>query len=230
MPKERKSFDRPIGVPETGGEHRIPEKAGYSDTDGASAAHPVFPEHNIGKLFRSHVQHKRRSFDNDCMSTYDGVRVDLVNKHNKTELVDELPSMVVQLILLLDAGLVVTAAFDELIRQNRENNNVLYRVLEAVQRRSQASNLSFVNELYLTAQNSGIRPFIRLSLLILDQQSHGSELSEKLEREREQLWNGRLLTANARAKEIDTKLVLPLGMMLLVLIIICISPCFMEMG
>ena len=79
------------------------------------------------------------------------------------------------------------------------------------------------------ARQSGIRDLIRFSSLALDCSGRGAELSEKLDRERQQLWNVRLNQAKARAKEAETKLCLPLMILLLVLVVIAIAPALMEM-
>ena len=141
----------------------------------------------------------------------------------------EIPEMNLQLTLLLNAGLVVTAAFDELIDMNRDSENPLYRALGRLRERSLESNSSFVRELYVYASKTGIREFIRFANLVMDGSERGSELAEKLERERQQEWGGRLNAAKARAKEAETKLCLPLMILLIVLVVICVAPAMMEM-
>ncbi len=150
-------------------------------------------------------------------------------KHGKEDFEREIPDMSLQLTLLLNAGLVVTAAFDELIELNRGSENPLYRALRLLRDRSSESNTSFVRELYIYSSKTGIREFIRFANLVMDGSERGSELADKLERERQQQWGGRLNAAKARAKEAETKLCLPLMILLIILVVICVAPAMIEM-
>lgn len=137
--------------------------------------------------------------------------------------------MSLQMILLLNAGLTVDGSFQKLVEENRDRDHPLYRALASLEAESRATNLPFVNALYVYARQSGIRDLIRFSSLALDCSGRGAELAEKLDRERQQLWNVRLNQAKAKAKEAETKLCLPLMILLLVLVVIAIAPALMEM-
>ena len=150
-------------------------------------------------------------------------------KARRSEFENEIANMTLQLIMYLNAGLVVTGAFDELISRNSGSLNPLYTELGKLKASCSAANLSFPSELFLFAQRTGNRDFIRLCMLILEHSGHGSELCDKLERERSQLWRSRLNNARARAKEAETKLCFPLMILLMVLVIISIAPAFMQM-
>ena len=89
--------------------------------------------------------------------------------------------------------------------------------------------MPFVNLLYVYARQSGLRDLIRFASLALDCSGRGSELAEKLDRERRQLWGSRLNAAKAKAREAETKLSLPLMLLLLVMVVIAISPALLEM-
>ena len=89
--------------------------------------------------------------------------------------------------------------------------------------------MPFVNLLYVYARQSGMRDLIRFASLALDCSGRGSELAEKLDRERQQLWGDRLNAAKAKAREAETKLSLPLMLLLLVMVVIAISPALLEM-
>lgn len=160
-------------------------------------------------------------------SRYDSVEKKL--KAAAREFEYEIPSMTLQLILLLNAGLVLSAAFDQLILQNEDNEHPLYKALGNIRDRCRAENLSFADELSLFARHTGCRDFIRIASLIADHSSHGSELASKLEQERERLWSGRLSAAKSRTKEAETKLCLPLMVLLLVLVVISAAPALMTM-
>ena len=150
-------------------------------------------------------------------------------KAQKAAFEQEIPNMSLQMILLLNAGLTVDGSFQKLVEENRDRDHPLYRALASLEAESRATNLPFVNALYVYARQSGIRDLIRFSSLALDCSGRGAELAEKLDRERQQLWNVRLNQAKAKAKEAETKLCLPLMILLLVLVVIAIAPALMEM-
>ncbi|MDD3290217.1 MAG: type II secretion system F family protein, partial [Eubacteriales bacterium] len=155
------------------------------------------------------------------------IKKELRKKRRAVE--EELPNLSLQLTLLLNAGLVVTAAFDEILRSNKDRSRPLYEILRDIHSRCDQTNESFVKALHRFAQTTGSRDFLRLSTLISDHAARGSELAEKLERERASLWEGRLQKARASAKEVETKLCLPMMLLLCVLVVIAIAPALMEM-
>ena len=150
-------------------------------------------------------------------------------KRQKSAFEQEIPNMAMQMILLLDAGLTVETAFARLIAENEAQENPLYRSFSRLEAESKATNMPFVNLLYVYARQSGMRDLIRFASLALDCSGRGSELAEKLDRERQQLWGGRLNTAKAKAREAETKLSLPLMLLLVVMVVIAISPALLEM-
>ena len=141
----------------------------------------------------------------------------------------EIPNVALQLILYLNAGLVVTAALDELVERNAEKNNPLYFDLRQIRESCRSSNTSFISELFAYSKSTGNRDFMRMCMLILENSGSGSELSRKLDSERDRLWRSKLSFAKARAKEAESKLCFPLAILLLVLVLISIMPAFSQM-
>ena len=137
--------------------------------------------------------------------------------------------MSMQLGLFLNAGLVVSSAFDELIEINKANTRPLYAALRSVQKGSREKNLPPFSELFLFARNIKSKALMRFALLVMDNKSKGSTLSDKLERETEQMQNESLSLAKAEAKKAETKLCFPLMLLLVSLIIICSAPALMQM-
>lgn len=150
-------------------------------------------------------------------------------KNRRAAIEEELPNLALQLILLLNAGLVVHAAFKEILFQNKQNEHPLYEILEKLSFQCSQSNESFVKSFYSFSQRSGNRNLIRFMTLVSDHEIRGSELAEKLQRERELLWETRLQRAKGKAKEAETKLCLPLMLLLLVLVVISVAPALLEL-
>lgn len=150
-------------------------------------------------------------------------------KHRLKEIDGELPNLFLQLTLLLNAGLVVAAAFEVIISGNENRPHALYDILKHIRIQCVKTNESFSTAFYAFAKASGNRELFRMATLIIDHESKGSELARKLERERTHIWDGRLQQARARAKEVETKLCLPLMLLLGVLVVIAIAPALLEM-
>ncbi len=136
----------------------------------------------------------------------------------------DVAGLVLELVLYLNAGMVLSAAVGEISK--KERGSEVFRKVAEIKRRADASNLSFAAELYSFARTSGNREFMRIAMLILDHAGRGSELAEKLETERQRLWDSRLSRARTKAGEADTKLSLPLMLLLVSLVVICIAPAF----
>ena len=169
-------------------------------------------------------------------------RYDKINKEIKDaedSLLVDLPEFINKLVLLLNAGLVVSTAIEKItadykklhndpISENRKER-YLYEQLMAIQSRVDRSNTPLVMELKAFSQRCGVREMVRLTAVITDNWNKGSALAEKLESESELLWISRKKKAEEKGKLAETKLIFPMVILLAVLIMIVIAPAIMEM-
>jgi len=139
------------------------------------------------------------------------------------------PDLSLRLVLMLNAGLVVSSALDELIVRTEDDVSPLFVKMREIKRRCDASNSDFVAEFSEYAASTGNRDLTRVAAMIYENSGRGSELAEKLEAERSRQWYERLNSAKARAGEAETKLCLPLMILLVVLVIIAAAPALMNM-
>ena len=65
--------------------------------------------------------------------------------------------------------------------------------------------------------------------IITDNQFKGVDLSDKLESERDLLWEQRKKLAEERGRAAETKMAFPLAILLLVLILITAAPAMLQM-
>ncbi len=159
-------------------------------------------------------------------------RYDAITKKKKADraaFINELPSAILQLTLMLNAGLTVESAFEEIVERNADSGSVLSKCFIWLKIRASESNSSFVREMYDFSKNFGDRDFSRFATLCIENMYHGSELSMKLEAERNRMWGSKLNRARASAKEAETKLCFPLILLLLALVIICTMPAMSGM-
>ena len=161
------------------------------------------------------------------LSRRDGLKRSL--KKRREEFEAEIPNMSFQMILLLNAGLVVESAFTELLRQNRDSASPLYRIFRDISDRAALRNVSFVSELYAFSQGSRSADLIRFSTLVYEHTSRGASLADKLQQERDIMWQSRVNLAKTKVRQAETKLCFPLVLLLLSLIIITAVPSFLGM-
>lgn len=169
-------------------------------------------------------------------------RYDQINKEIKDaeeSIIRDLPEFMNKLVLLLNAGLVVSTAFSKIVadyelfhrglEQQVKAKRYLYDELCEIQKRVDQSNASLIKELKEFSQRSGVRELVRLTAVISDNWNKGSMLAEKLEGESELLWVSRKKRAEEKGKLAETKLTFPLMILLIVLIMVTIAPAMMEM-
>jgi hypothetical protein len=172
------------------------------------------------------------------MKRYDRINKEIREAEESIE--KDLPEFINKLVLLLNAGLVVSAAFSKIAAdyemlyhsgnpEKQRKRRYLYEELLGMEKRVERSNASLIRELKEFSRRCGVREMVRLTAVISDNWNKGSTLAEKLEGESELLWIGRKKRAEEKGRLAETKLTFPLMILLLVLIMITIAPAMLEM-
>lgn len=167
-------------------------------------------------------------------------KIDREIRASEESLVRDLPEFINKLVLLLNAGLVVSTAFAKITDDYRllyhkgqpdkqRERRYLYEELLEIENKVHQSNTSLLIELKDFSKRCGVREMVRITAVISDNWSKGSVLAEKLERESEMLWNVRKKRAEEKGRIAETKLTFPLVILLMVLIMVTIVPAMMEM-
>jgi hypothetical protein len=173
-----------------------------------------------------------------CVFVYRGRYRELAQEEirSKKMVQIELSEFITKLILLLDAGLVMSAAFQKIVRDYEWSvkeeglpGNYFYQQLSQINHTLQEAKGSFTQELKEFAHRSRVPEFIRVANIITDNYQMGSELVEKLRMEGEMLWFTRKKIAVEQGKLAEIKLSLPLMLLILSLLVITISPVLLEM-
>ena len=147
----------------------------------------------------------------------------------------QLPVFVNELVLLMGAGLVLSRAFEAAVESAGEGtseegtSDYFYSGLRRICHSIRNTNAVMHEELRDFSKESGVSEFMRISSIISDNINKGSELTEKLEREMDSLWNARRLHAEQRGRLAETKMTIPLAVFLCVLIIITVAPAMMQL-
>lgn len=143
----------------------------------------------------------------------------------------ELPGFNNQLLLLLNSGLIFNDAFARIAAgyEAGRRKSVLGDVVCRIRKESLETGDSLITVMGRCSKDMQIREFSRMVNVMTDNQCKGVNLTEKLESERDLLWEQRKKTAEERGKAAETKLAFPLAILLLVLIVITAAPAMLQM-
>ncbi|QIB69271.1 hypothetical protein Ami103574_08015 [Aminipila butyrica] len=145
----------------------------------------------------------------------------------------ELPDFLSKLILLMNAGLVLTAAFRKIVEDHncREGRkcSYFYSQLTEINLQVDQTNASMVGELKSFAERSRNREFMRIVNVLAENIHKGTELVKILQDENNFLWFQRKKSAEEKGRIAETKLTLPLALQLVVLIVITLAPAMLDM-
>lgn len=157
-------------------------------------------------------------------------------KREREEMKRDFPDFLNKLVLMLSAGMVTANALERLALdyQHRSGSETerrpLYEALLEMCDTIQQTNAPMVGALKHMARQSGLREIMRFAAIVEDNLSKGSVLVEKLSAESELLWMNRKKNAQELGRLAETKLALPLVILLVVLLIITAGPAMMTIN
>lgn len=150
----------------------------------------------------------------------------------KRSIVRELPGFINKFTLLINAGLVTNEAFGRIMSDYElmrpAGKKYFYEQLLDTERRAEETKSPFHEELSAFAKRSEVRELMRFSNIVNDNISKGFDLVEKLKRESEVMWFERKKQSEEKGRIAETKLTLPLMILLLVLITVTTAPALMD--
>jgi hypothetical protein len=146
----------------------------------------------------------------------------------------DFPDFLAKLLLLLNAGLVVTAAVEKIAddyneRRRPGEEKVFFEELLGMEDRIRGANTSLTAEFAGLAARSGQREVMRFSAILADNIDKGSALADKLMQEEGMLRAMRKKRAEEKGRLAETKLTFPMALQLGAIIIITVAPAAFEM-
>ncbi len=166
-------------------------------------------------------------------------RIDKKNKSKKIilkkkeELLFSLPDFVNKIILLSNAGMTLQDTINNIIIgysvQKKSKNNLLLDELCIMHEQSRHGDINIFVMFNDYARKSGIRELSRISNMILESFYRGTDLILKIENERTMLWNVKMKAVKSKGKLAETKLLIPLSMLLVTLIIVTMAPAMLQL-
>lgn len=149
-------------------------------------------------------------------------------------IVQYFPPFIDKLVLLLNSGLTVMTAMEKIAEDCRvtaeyDKKNMLAYEAAQIGKRVKEMNSSVVKEWRKFASRTGINEIMRFSTIIEDNIGKGTSLAEKLEIESNLLRDREKKSMQEKMRMIDTKLTLPMMLMLFSLVLVTVAPAMMQM-
>ena len=146
---------------------------------------------------------------------------------------ESLPEFVNKLILLLEAGAFFTSAVYKIEDKHktvlRKEKNYFMMQISKICDSSREQKKPLQGELMEFAVRTRKREFIRIAGIICDNTAKGTNLVEKLKIENTLLWNEKKRAIEEKGMLAESKMVMPLALLLIVLVVITVAPAMLEM-
>lgn len=153
----------------------------------------------------------------------------MTNVAFKNSLEGEIPEVLNRISLLLSSGKVFSEVMEQIAREGENSDNSVLKIFTESFKNAESKKIPFIKELAARARETGSRELIRSVGIIACNIDKGSELSGRLDSEAEMLWHLCKKQVEERGKTAETKMSLPMGAMMLVLIIITTAPAFLTL-
>ena len=151
----------------------------------------------------------------------------------RREIMRGLPRFCNQLFLMMNAGMILSDAFERIctsyLEYGAENMSVFERELSDICTENADHRVSTANLISEYASRHNVKEMIRIAAILTENERRGSNVVESLERESKYLWDERKIIARESGKMIDTRMSWPLGLLLILLIVITIAPALLNM-
>ena len=159
-------------------------------------------------------------------------REDKTAAEERRSIMRGLPRFCNQLYLMMNAGLILSDAFDTISAGYSSDKGSMSRFERDIAELGDAtdghrvSTASVINDY---AVKHDVKEMIRIAAILNENEKRGSDVVVSLERESRYLWDERKTVARECGKAIDTKMSYPLGALLIVLIVITMAPALLNM-
>lgn len=157
------------------------------------------------------------------------IKGDRTDAEDRRSIMRGLPRFCNQLYLMMNAGLILSDAFDTISAGCEGSNNPFERDMADLKDATQGHRISTARVINEYAVKHDIKEMIRIAAILNENEKRGSDVVESLERESRYLWDERKTVARECGKAIDTKMSYPLGLLLIVLIVITMAPALLNM-
>ncbi len=157
-----------------------------------------------------------------------------INEDSKTrhEILHNLPRFCNQMFLMMNAGMILSDAFERICNSYREIDDEdlsrFEKEMIALSNSNTGHRLGAAAILTEYAAGYSVKELTRIASILAVNERRGSDVVDKLAQESNFLWNERKLIAREKGRAIDTKMAYPLGALLIVLIVITMAPALLN--
>jgi tight adherence protein C len=154
--------------------------------------------------------------------------VDKKVKEKQTMIRYDFPEFVNKLVLLINAGMTISSAWDKIVRDDK-SNKAIYMELQIVSREIKAgkSEMEAYEDFAMRCRIPEINRFI--SCILQNLRKGNEELAAILRLQAKECWEMRKNIAKRLGEEASTKLLLPMFIMLVAILLIVIMPAIMQL-
>lgn len=149
-------------------------------------------------------------------------------KESQEDILNNLPGYINRLLVLYRSGKTLDEALLEAHSESLKGG-FFQDEMERIRKNCQDNREDFLVALNRFAMATEVREFKRFTNLLLENRNRGSELTFKLDAERQEMWDKRRSRAIEAGKRAETKMVIPMTIVLLALIMITAAPAFLQM-
>ena len=154
-------------------------------------------------------------------------------KARRQSILRGLPRFCNQLFLMMNAGLILSDAFDTITGSystfERDDLSDFEKDLSDLKEATDHHRISTAEVINEYAVRNDVKEMIRIASILTENEKRGSDVIESLARESRYLWDERKVVARECGKMIDTRMSYPLGLLLIVLIVITMAPALLNM-
>lgn len=144
-----------------------------------------------------------------------------------------LPRFCNQLFLMMNAGLILSDAFDMITSSydsyDEGSLSPFEKELSELRESTDGHRISTAFVLNEYALRHDVKEMIRIASILNENEKRGSDVIDSLARESRYLWDERKIIARESGKMIDSRMSYPLGLLLIVLIVITMAPALLGM-
>jgi hypothetical protein len=166
------------------------------------------------------------------MMIVNAARGDKTAAEERKTIMRGLPRFCNQLYLMMNAGLILSDAFDTISAGYSSDCGSLSAFEKDIAELADATDghrVSTAKVINDYAVKHDVKELIRIAAILTENEKRGSDVVESLERESRYLWDERKTVARECGKAIDTRMSYPLGALLIVLIVITMAPALLNM-
>lgn len=150
----------------------------------------------------------------------------------RKEIMRSLPRFCNQLFLMMNAGMILSDAFERICLSyssyGEDNMNTFERDLTDICSQNADHRVSTASLISEYASRHNVKELVRIAAILTENEKRGSDVVENLSRESRFLWDERKIIARESGKMIDTRMSWPLALLLMILIVITMAPALMN--